>query len=102
MAMHKLPKMLRLEGRIVTVDAFNCQREIAQQVTSPKGGYVMVLKSEPGMLHDGVRTFPGDPQTELSVGVSTVDGDQWPHRDPDRHGLDRRIMAAGGPRGAVR
>jgi len=74
-AVPKLLKMLRLEGTIVTVDALNCQREIAQQIIDRKGDYVMALKGNQGTLHDDVRTFLDDPQTTLSVSASTVDGD---------------------------
>ena len=35
----------------------------------------MALKGNQGTLHDDVRTFLDDPQTELSVSDSTVDGD---------------------------
>ena len=74
-ALPKLLKMLSLEGSIVTVDALNCQREIAQQVIDQKGDYVLALKGNQGTLHDDVRTFLDDPKTELSVSASTVDGD---------------------------
>ena len=74
-AVPKLLKMLRLEGSIVTVDALNTQREIAQQVVDQKGNYVMALKGNQGTLHEDVRTFLEDPQTELSIGASTVDGE---------------------------
>jgi predicted transposase YbfD/YdcC len=74
-AVPKLLKLLRLEGSVVTVDALNCQREIAQQVTNQKADYVMALKGNQGTLHDDVRTFLDDPQTEVSISASTVDGD---------------------------
>ena len=74
-AVPKLLKMLSLEGSIVTVDALNCQREVAQQVIDQKGDYVMALKGNQGTLHDDVRTFLDDPQTKLLVSAITVDGD---------------------------
>ena len=74
-AVPKLLKMLSLEGSIVTADALNCQREIAQQVIDQKGDYVMALKGNQGTLHDDVRTFLDDPKTKLSISPSTVDGD---------------------------
>jgi predicted transposase YbfD/YdcC len=70
-----LLKMLSLEGCIVTVDALNCQREIARQVIDQNGDYVLALKGNQATLHDDVRTFLDDPQTELSVSDSTVDAD---------------------------
>jgi predicted transposase YbfD/YdcC len=74
-AVPKLLRMLSLEGSIVTVDALNCQREIAQQVIEQKGDYVMALKGNQGTLHDDVRTFLDDPQSTLSISAGTVDGD---------------------------
>ena len=38
----KLLEMLSLKGTIVTVDALNCQREIAQQIVDQGGDYVLV------------------------------------------------------------
>src|SRR5271169_1150190 len=74
-AVPKLLKILSLEGSIVTVDALNCQREIAQQVIDQKGDYVMALKGNQGTLHDDVRTFLDDPKAKLSISASTVDAD---------------------------
>jgi predicted transposase YbfD/YdcC len=74
-AVPKLLRMLSLEGAVVTVDALNCQRGIAQQIIGQKGDYVMALKGNQGTLHDDVRTFLDDPATTLSAGASTVDGD---------------------------
>jgi len=74
-AVPKLLKMLSLEGCIVTVDALNCQREIARQVIEQNGDYVMALKGNQGTLHDDVRRFLDDPETTLSVSDSTVDGE---------------------------
>jgi predicted transposase YbfD/YdcC len=74
-AVPKLLKMLSLEGSIVTVDALNCQREIARQIIDQKADYALALKGNQGTLHDDVRTFLDDPQTKLSVSDSVVDGD---------------------------
>jgi predicted transposase YbfD/YdcC len=74
-AVPRLLKMLSLEGATVTVDALNCQREIAQQIIEQNGDYVMALKGNQGTLHDDVRTFLDDPQAALAVGASMIDGD---------------------------
>jgi predicted transposase YbfD/YdcC len=74
-AVPRLLKMLSLEGSIVTVDALNCQRETAKQVIDQKGDYVMALKGNQGTLHDDVRTFLDDPQTNPLVSATTVDAD---------------------------
>ena len=74
-AIPKLLRLLRLESCAVTVDALNCQREIAQQIVDQKGDYVMALKGNQGMLHEDVRTFLDDPKTKLAVSEHMVDGD---------------------------
>ncbi len=52
--MPKLLEMLSLKGAIVTVDALNCQREIAQKIVNQGGDYVLALKGNQGTLHDDV------------------------------------------------
>ena len=74
-AIPKLLRMLSLQGCTVTVDALNCQREIARQIIDQKGDYVMALKGNQGTLHDDVRTFLDDPETKLLRSESAVDGD---------------------------
>ncbi len=74
-AIPKLLKMLRLEGAVVTVDALNCQRDIAQQVVGQNADYGMALKGNQGTLHEDVQAFLDDPEAKLAVSASTLDGD---------------------------
>jgi predicted transposase YbfD/YdcC len=74
-AIPRLLEMLMLKGTIVTVDALNCQREIAQQIVDQEGDYAMALKGNQGTLHADVQTFLDDPQTDAPAGHTTVDGD---------------------------
>ena len=74
-AIPKLLKLLSLEGTIVTVDALNCQREIAQQIIDQGGNYVMALKGNQGTLHADVSTFLDDAKAEATTTNTTVDGD---------------------------
>jgi hypothetical protein len=46
--------MLSLKGTIVTVDALNCQRDIAQGIVERGGDYVLALKGNQGTLHSDV------------------------------------------------
>ena len=59
--MPKLLAMLSLKGTIVTVDALNCQRAIAQQIIDQGGDYALALKGNQGTLHDDVSRFPRRP-----------------------------------------
>ena len=74
-AVPKLLEMLSLKGTIVTTDALNCQREIAQQIVDQGGDYVLALKGNQGTLHDDVRRFLDDPQSQVVTAKPTVDGD---------------------------
>ena len=84
--MPQLLKLLRLEGCIVTVDALNCQREIARQVIDQKGDYALASKGNQATLHDDVATFLDDPETQLSVSKSTVDARSSARTGPSRTG----------------
>jgi predicted transposase YbfD/YdcC len=74
-AVPKLLEMLTLKGTIVTVDALNCQRAIAQQIIDQGGDYAFALKGNQGTLYEDVRLFLDDPLTETSTNNPTVDGD---------------------------
>jgi predicted transposase YbfD/YdcC len=74
-AVPKLLKMLTLKGSIVTVDALNCQRSIAQQIIDQGGDYAFALKGNQGTLYEDVREFLDDPLTEAATNNPTVDAD---------------------------
>lgn len=74
-AVPKLLEMLMLKGTIVTVDALNCQRDIAQRIIGKGGDYVFALKGNQGTLHDDVRRFLDGPDTAGVEHHTTVDGD---------------------------
>ncbi len=50
-AVPKLLEMLTLKGTIVTADALNCQRAIAQQIVDQGGDYALALKGNQETLH---------------------------------------------------
>jgi hypothetical protein len=59
-AVPKLLEMLSLKGTIVTVDALNCLREIAQKIVDQGGDCVLALKGNQGTLHDDVIRYFDD------------------------------------------
>jgi predicted transposase YbfD/YdcC len=71
----KLLEMLSLKGTIVTADALNCQRAIAQQIVDQGGDSVLALKADQGTQHDDVSTFLDDPARGATPGAQTVDAD---------------------------
>jgi predicted transposase YbfD/YdcC len=74
-AVPKLLEMLSLKGTIVTVDALNCQREIAQKIVGQGGDYALALKGNQGTLHDDVVTYLNDPASKTITAKPVVDGD---------------------------
>jgi predicted transposase YbfD/YdcC len=73
-AVPRLLAMLALKDTIVTADALNCQRAVAEQVLRRGGDYVLALKGNQGTLHDDVRTFLDDPATPLACHTETDAG----------------------------
>jgi predicted transposase YbfD/YdcC len=74
-AVPKLLELLSLKGCIVTVDALNCQHDIARQIVDQGGDYALALKGNQGRLHDDVRRFLDDPGAEKLTAPPAVDGD---------------------------
>ena len=74
-AVPKLLEMLSLKGTIVTVDALNCQREIAQKIVDQGGDYVLALKGNQGTLHDDVIRYFDDPASKTTTAKPVVEGD---------------------------
>jgi predicted transposase YbfD/YdcC len=74
-AVPKLLATLSLKGTIVTTDALNCQRAIAQQIVEQGGDYALALKGNQGTLHDDVVRFLGDPASRFTAATPDVDAD---------------------------
>src|SRR3712207_5428385 len=73
-AVPHLLRLLSLQGVVVTADALNCQRAIAEQVVEQGGDYVLALKANQGTLWDDVKLFLNDPAVALAR-ADTTDGD---------------------------
>ena len=74
-AVPALLKLLKLKGTIVTADALNCQRSIARQIVDGGGDYCLALKGNQGTLHDDVRRYFDDPESETVTMKPVVEGD---------------------------
>jgi predicted transposase YbfD/YdcC len=74
-AVPKLLEMLRLKGTILTTDALNCQRAIAQQVVDQGGDYALALKGNQRTLHDDVVLHLDDPASKTIAAAPVVEGD---------------------------
>ena len=74
-AVPKLLATLSLKGAIVTADALNCQRAIAQQITEQGGDYALALKGNQGTLHEDVVRFLSDPASPVTTATPDVGAD---------------------------
>jgi predicted transposase YbfD/YdcC len=74
-AVPKLLKLLTLQGAIVTADALNCQRAIAEQIVEQKGDYALALKANQGTLHEDVVLLLDDPELKASRTAPLVEAD---------------------------
>ena len=81
-AVPELLRALELAGCIVTVDALNCQKNIAKEIKEADADYVMALKGNHGTAHEEIKTFldaaldetraPRLPGTKLSAAAATL------------------------------
>ena len=53
-AISKLLELLLLEGRIVTIDAMGCQKDIAEKIIEKQADYILALKDNHKKLKDDV------------------------------------------------
>jgi len=74
-AVPRLLRMLALKGTVVTADALNCQRAIAEQIVAQKGDYALALKANQGTLFDDVVLLLDDPELKTSTAVPVVESD---------------------------
>ena len=74
-AVPRLLRMLAFKGTIVTADALNCQRAIAEQIVAQKGDYALALKGNQGTLFDDVVPLLDDPELKASTAAPVVEAD---------------------------
>ena len=74
-AVPKLLRMLSLKDAIVTADALNCQRAIAEQIVDQKGDYALALKGNQETLYDDVVLLLNDPEAQSRTAPAVVEAD---------------------------
>ena len=79
-AVPELLRTLELADCIVTVDALNCQKDIAKEISEADADYVMTLKANHGTAYDEIKTFLEDAHRRNFAGlphdfVETLDKD---------------------------
>ena len=78
--MPELLRLLEVKGCIVTVDALNCQKDIASEILRQEADYVLSLKGNHGTLYKQVESFFESVVNDRSFGFTisrhqTVDGE---------------------------
>ena len=56
-AIPKLPALMDLQGAVVTIDAIGCQREIAGQIVTGGGNYLLAVKDNQPALREKVQAL---------------------------------------------
>ena len=64
-----------LKGTIVTADALNCQRAIAEQIVGQKGDYALALKFNRGTLFDDVVLLLDKAELQANTAAPVVEAD---------------------------
>jgi len=64
--------MLDIKGAIISVDALNTQKTIAQQIVKQGGDYLMAVKDNHPMLHDSIRLHLDEMILEKFAGIDHV------------------------------
>jgi predicted transposase YbfD/YdcC len=79
-AMPALMALMDIRGSVVTADALNCQKEIADQIIEQGGDYVLAVKGNQPSLHEDVRLFFEDSLSEgFEVAHRSCESDDWGH-----------------------
>jgi predicted transposase YbfD/YdcC len=71
-AVPEVLKMLDLKGAVVSVDALNTQKTIAEQIVKGGGDYLMAVKDNHPTLNDSIRTHLDEMILEKFEGVEHV------------------------------
>ena len=79
-AMPALMRLMDVQGNVITADALNCQRDIANQIIEQGADYVLAVKSNQQSLYEDTRLFFEDALTEgFDVAHGYCDSDDWGH-----------------------
>jgi predicted transposase YbfD/YdcC len=87
-AIPKLLNLIDIRDAAVTIDAMGCQKEIAKTIREKKGNYILAVKNNHPMLHDGIQDY----FTGLEQGdIRDLPEDVWLTDEERKHGrVERR------------
>jgi predicted transposase YbfD/YdcC len=85
-AIPKLLELLNLKKAVVTIDAMGCQKEIAGQIRSQGGEYLLALKDNQKMLHEKAQSVMNDIALDQAKGLNP---DQYDYHQTREEGHGR-------------
>lgn len=75
-AIPELIRLLDIKGATITIDAMGCQKDIANQIVTQGGDYILSLKDNHPTFHHEVHTYFEDMKNEDEISrFETTDGD---------------------------
>jgi len=74
-AVPQLMDMLELQGCVVTADALNCQKTVAQKAVEKKADYVLAVKGNHPVMHDEIKRYMGALAASSPAGFESVEKD---------------------------
>ena len=79
-AMPQLMGLMDIRGSVITADALNCQKEIANQIIEQGADYVLAVKGNQQSLHEDIELFFEDGISEgFDVPATFYESDDWGH-----------------------
>jgi predicted transposase YbfD/YdcC len=85
-AIPKLLELLDLKKAVVTIDAMGCQKEIAAQIRSQGGDYLLAVKDNQKTLHEKARLLMNDIALDQAKGLNP---DQYDYHENTETGHGR-------------
>jgi predicted transposase YbfD/YdcC len=82
-AIPELLKLLDIRGCIITTDAMGCQADVAADIVSRGGDYLLAVKGNQGLLHRDIKTCFADKEL-LSSGARNITENQGHGRNEKR------------------
>jgi predicted transposase YbfD/YdcC len=73
-AIPELLKLLDIRGCLITTDAMGCQSDIAADIVSRGGDYLLAVKGNQGLLHRGIKALFADEAVERTTSTTENTG----------------------------
>lgn len=75
-----LMNLMDIKGCVVTADALNCQKDIAEQIIDQGGDYVLAVKGNHQTLYEDVKLFfEGGISEGFDVACASYEQNDWGH-----------------------